>query len=88
MSTSLWRIADCSWIDKDPEVDVIAVGVVNGRTGESYGVTCAGPKGMKSDQFVTAIRAALAGLIRASGGDMSEVGARPLDVVEGGKSIN
>ena len=43
---------------------------------------------MKSDQFVTAIRAALAGLMLASGGDMSEIGARPLDVAEGSKSVN
>jgi hypothetical protein len=88
MSTILWRIADCSWLDKEPEVDTILVTVVNGRTGEPYGVTCTGPKGMKSDQFVTAIRAALAGLMLASGGDMSEIGARPLDVAEGSKSVN
>jgi hypothetical protein len=88
MSRSLWRVIDCRWVDKEPDVDVIAVVVANGRTGDSYAVTCAGPKGMKSDQFIDAIRAATASLLRAAGGDMSSVGARPLDEVEGSKSLN
>jgi hypothetical protein len=77
VTSTLWQLLDAFWIETDPDVDVIAVAVKGG--GQQYVVTCAGPKGMKSNEFVPAMRAAVAGLIRAAGGDMTAVGARPAE---------
>ena len=74
-TSSLWRVLDARWDDTDPETDVIAVAVQG--AGSEYAVTCAGPKGMSPDQFITALRAGTAALIRSAGGDMSVVGGAP-----------
>jgi hypothetical protein len=64
------------WHDRDDQVDVISI-VLQGL-GSEYAVVCSGPKGMKADQFITAIRAAAAALIYGAGGDMEAVGASPI----------
>jgi hypothetical protein len=75
---SLWQVLDAQWIDTDPECDVIAVALRG--NGTEYTITCAGPRGMKSNEFITALRAGTAALIRTVGGDMSIVGgADPKD---------
>jgi hypothetical protein len=65
------------WIDDDPECSTIAVTVKS--DGVEYAVVCSGPKGMRSNDFTNAMRIAVAGLIRAGGGDMSVVGCGTLD---------
>ena len=77
-TSEIWKIVTAGWIDKDPAVDVITV-VVEGPGQQQYAIACSGPKGMKSNTFITAIRAAAAGLIKACDGDMSAVGASTLD---------
>lgn len=74
---SLWRVTGCDWIDTDPAVDVIAVAVTG--YGKTFAVTCAGPKGMNSTDFTTAMRAAVAGLLLSAGGDLKAVGAETLE---------
>lgn len=76
-TSTLWKIVSCDWVDKDPDLDVIAISVKG--PGGLYAVVCSGHKGMKSDEFITAIRAAAAGLIVAGGGDLSVVGAATLE---------
>lgn len=73
VTKSLWHITGSTWIDTDPEMDVIAL-TVSGN-GKDYAVSCAGPKGMKSNEFITAMRAAAAALIMVGGGDLTQVGA-------------
>jgi hypothetical protein len=70
----VWKITDAVWIDDDPDCSVIAVALL--ANGKQYTVTCAGPKGMRSDEFIPAVRVAAAGMMRANGGDMAEVGAK------------
>jgi hypothetical protein len=73
-TTTVWRCLDARWIDNDPECDVIAL--VMQAAGAEFGVVCSGPKGMKSNDFIPAVHAALAALIGAAGGDIEQVGAR------------
>jgi NAD(P)H-dependent flavin oxidoreductase YrpB (nitropropane dioxygenase family) len=73
-TSSVWQLLDAHWVDVDPDADVIVVAVKGG--GHEYVVTCAGPNNMTTNDFIPAMRAAVAGLIRAAGGDMSAVGAR------------
>lgn len=77
ITKTMWRITGSVWVDTDPELDVIAL-TVSGR-GKEFAVTCAGPKGMEADEFITAIRAAAAGMLLAVGGDMSQVGAESVE---------
>jgi hypothetical protein len=65
----LWRLLDAQWIDTDPDVSVITV--IMQANGKEYAVVCSGPKGMKSDEFVSAITAAGAALNAASGGGVA-----------------
>jgi hypothetical protein len=69
---TIWRQLAVNWVDDDPYTDVIVL--VLQANGKEYIVTCAGPKDMKSDEFISAIRIAAGLLIRAGGGDMSVVG--------------
>jgi hypothetical protein len=73
----VWHLKDAYWIEEQPEMDTISVLLQAG--GEEYAVACSGPKGMTSNQFISALRAATAGLIRATGGDMSVVGVGTLE---------
>ena len=50
VTKSLWHVTGSKWVDTDPEVDVIAL-TVSGH-GKEYAVSCAGPKGMKSNEFI------------------------------------
>ena len=43
--------------------------------GAEFAVACSGPKGMKSNDFISAVHAALAALISSAGGDLSVIGA-------------
>lgn len=69
---TVWQLIDAHWIDTDPTTDCIAV-TVRGN-GTEYAIACSGPKGMKSNEFISAMRVSVAGLLRAGGGDMSVVG--------------
>ena len=69
---TLWHMLSADWIDKDPEVDVLA-GTVTGNK-KHYAVCVSGHKNMSSTEIIGALRAATAGLIHATGGDMSVVG--------------
>lgn len=71
-TSTVWQLLDALWIEEDPESSTIAVTVRGG--GVDYAVVCSGPKGMMPSEFINAIRVAVAGLIRAGGGDMSVVG--------------
>lgn len=69
---TLWRVLDAQWIDKDPDGDVITVTLQ--AAGKDYVVTCSGPKGMRSDEFIPAVRAAEVALdVIANGGDITVV---------------
>jgi len=70
---TLWRALDAQWVDSDPTCDVIALTMQS--NGKEYAVVCSGPKGMRSPEFTSAIRAAAATLLAAAGGDMADVGA-------------
>lgn len=72
-TATLWRCLDAQWIDTDPECDVIALTMR--ADGKDFNVACAGPKGMRSTDFIPAVRAAAAALIAAVGGDLAMVGA-------------
>jgi hypothetical protein len=66
---TLWRVVDAQWHDNEPDVSVISIMLqANGNT---YAVVCSGPKGMKSDEFTSAIQAAATTLIRANGGSIA-----------------
>ena len=71
-TSSLWRTLDAQWIDSDPACDVIALTMQS--NGKEYAVVCSGPKGMKSNEFISAIRAAAASLIAVAGGDLKDTG--------------
>jgi hypothetical protein len=72
-TSTAWSVLDAKWVDHDPTCDAITVTVqANGKT---YAVACSGPKHMRSNEFISAMRAAVACLIQAAGGDMSVVGA-------------
>jgi hypothetical protein len=73
---SLWRVLGAEWDDSRDDVDVIAVSI-EGPGGNAYAVSCAGFKGMGSNDFITAIRAVAAALLLHVGGDMSVVGGEP-----------
>ena len=77
---AIWQPLECFWIDKDPEVDVIVVTVKGG--GQEYVITCAGHKGMTPREFIDALRAATAVLIRAAGADTNVVGATSPDAAQ------
>jgi hypothetical protein len=70
-----WRVAGSDWLDDQPDSSTIVIELIELDSGEAYTVSCSGPKGMMSNQFITAIRAAAAALIQSCGGDMSAVGA-------------
>lgn len=74
---TVWRTLDVRWVDGDPVTDVIVLALQ--ANGKEYIVTCAGPKDMKSDEFISALRIAAALLIRAGGGSMSVVGCGTLE---------
>jgi hypothetical protein len=71
-TSTVWHLLEAQWVDADPDCDVIAV-TLQGN-GSVYTVCCSGPKDMTSRDFISAMRIAVAGLIRAAGGDMSVVG--------------
>ena len=71
MTRQLWHVTDAQWVDTDPEVDVIAVALQ--CNGKNYVVACSGPKAMQSDEFIPAIRAAAAALLRENGGDITVI---------------
>jgi hypothetical protein len=75
----VWRVLDAFWINDDPTYDVIAISLQ--ASGREYVVACSGPKGMNSNDFIPAVRAAAASLIRAVGGDMSVVNACDINAV-------
>jgi hypothetical protein len=81
-TSTLWRVTGSDWIDDEPDVSTIALSLR--ANNEDYAVACTGPKGMKSDQFISALRAAAAALIGASGGDLSTVGAAQLGLFDTG----
>jgi hypothetical protein len=81
-TSTLWSVTGAEWIDTETDVDSITISL---RTGdEDYAVACTGPKGMKSNQFISALRAATASLIRANGGDISTVGAAQSNMFDTG----
>jgi hypothetical protein len=71
-TTTVWRCLDAQWVDGDPTCSVIALTMQS--NGKEYAVVCSGPKGMKSNEFISAIRAAAASLIAAAGGDLKDTG--------------
>ncbi len=77
-----WEVYDAQWIDTDDTCDVIVIAL--GANGKRYAVSCSGPKGMRSDDFIPAVRAACAVMIGAVGGDMSVVGGMRLDLFDTG----
>jgi hypothetical protein len=81
-TSTLWRVTGADWYDTEPDVDTISLSLL--ANGDNYAVACTGPKGMKSDQFISALRAATAALINANGGDISVVGAAQLDLFDTG----
>jgi hypothetical protein len=81
-TATLWRVTGAKWLDTDEEFDSISLLIRS--NGEDYAVACTGPKGMKSDQFISAIRAAAAALIQANGGDITTVGAAHPDLFDTG----
>ena len=83
MSTStLWRVTGADWFDNEPDVSTISVSLL--ANGKDYAVACTGPKGMNSNEFIPALRAAAAAMINSVGGDMSAVGAAQLDMFDTG----
>jgi hypothetical protein len=76
-TSTVWRCIDAQWVDTDPTCSVIAL--VLQSNGKEFCVVCSGPKGMKSNDFIPAVRAAAASMLAASGGDLSAVGASTLD---------
>jgi hypothetical protein len=68
---TVWRLLDARFIDTDKECDVIALTMQS--NGKEYAVVCSGPKGMKSNEFTPAIRAASAALLAATGGTLTDV---------------
>jgi hypothetical protein len=81
-TSTLWRVTGADWLDAEPDVDTITISLR--ANSEDFAVACTGPKGMKSDKFIAALRAAAAALIRANGGDISAVGAEELDLFNTG----
>jgi hypothetical protein len=77
VTRTVWSVVGSDWIDTDPTCDVIAIQLR--ANGKEYAVVCSGPKGMDSNEFIPAVRAAAAAMIHAVGGDMSTVGAGTLD---------
>lgn len=71
MTRQLWKVLDAQWVDTDHDCDVITVTLRS--NGKEYVVACSGPKAMKSDEFIPAIRAAAAALLESSGGDITVV---------------
>jgi hypothetical protein len=72
-TTTVWRCLDAQWIDTDKDCDAIALTMQ--RAGAEFAVVCSGPKGMKSNDFIPAVHAALAALTASAGGDLSVIGA-------------
>jgi hypothetical protein len=82
-TSTLWRVTGSDWMDDEPDVSTIVLSLRANNA--DYAVACTGPKGMKSDQFISALRAAAAAaLIGASGGDLSTVGAAQLGLFDTG----
>jgi hypothetical protein len=81
-TNTLWRVTGSDWMDDEPDVSTIALSLRANNA--DYAVACTGPKGMKSDQFISALRAAAAALTGASGGDLSTVGASQLGLFDTG----
>jgi hypothetical protein len=69
---SLWHVTGADYVSTDPEVDVMVVTVAG--LGTEYAVCVSGHKNMDSNEMVSALRAAAAALILASGGDPADVG--------------
>lgn len=81
-TSTLWGVTGADWLDTEEDVDSITLSLRS--NGEDHAVACTGPKGMKSDQFISAIRAAAAALIQANGGDITTVGAAQLGLFDTG----
>ena len=81
-TATLWSVTGADWIDNEKDVDSITVSLR--ANNEDYAVACTGPKGMMSDQFISALRAAAAALVVANGGDASIVGAEQIDLFNTG----
>jgi hypothetical protein len=81
-TSTIWRVTGYDWMDDEPDVSTIVLSLRTNN--EDYAVACTGLKGMKSDQFISALRAAAAALIGASGGDISTVGAAQLGLFDTG----
>jgi hypothetical protein len=74
---TLWHITSASYIDTDPELDVMAVTVTG--LGREYAVCVSGHKHLNANEIISALRAAAAGMIVACGGDLSVVGCSTTD---------
>jgi len=72
-TSTLWHCLYAQWVDTDPACDVIALTMQ--RAGAEFAVVCSGPKGMKSNDFIPAVYAALAVLIASAGGNLQIIGA-------------
>lgn len=72
-----WTVLDAKWVDTDSASDAITVSLQ--ANGKHYAVACSGPKGMRSDEFISALRAGTAAIIRAAGGDMAAVGCGTIE---------
>lgn len=67
-----WRIADAQFITTDPEVDTMSLTVEG--AGKTYAIAIAGPKSMRSNDFIPALQAACASLLVAVGVSPTLVG--------------
>ena len=76
----VWQPLYAIRFEEDPDVDVVTVKVQG--CGHDFAISCAGYKGMMPQEFIGAMRAATAVLIRAMGGDTSIVGAEVADAAQ------
>jgi len=65
-----WHVLDAQFVDTDKGCDVVAL-TMQLEGGDAYAVVCSGPKGMKSTDFIPAVRAAAEALIAVTGGAIS-----------------
>jgi hypothetical protein len=68
---TMWRLLNAQWVDNDPVCDCIALTLQS--AGKEYVVVCSGPKDMKPNEFIPAIRAASAALLAVTGGKLTDV---------------
>ena len=73
ITKTVWRVLTTNFAEDPNGDDILSMSLqANGKT---YAVVVAGPRGMNSDEFIPALRAAAGVLIHACGGDVGEVGA-------------